>query len=181
MCVYTHICTHVYLQDIYIYISSTCPLLMLSTYSQLFFHTQTARHTLFFGNHVPDISLMQPNNNFSIQMKRFHSVTAFSIRFDFEKPQWVPSRQRSIYEAATDSIAAWANLDLPRDPAPSGASLLSTTPPPLLPSQSTLIKAELNSLVSWKGRADSGGQYISVYGNDQACYAIINLHRSLVI
>lgn len=169
MWVYTHICAHAYLQDIYryidMYISSTCPLLMLSTYSQLSFHTQTARHTLFFGNHVPDISLMQPNNNFSIQMKRFHSVTAFSIRFDFEKPQWVPSRQRSIYEAATDSIAAWANLDLPRDPAPSGASLLSTTPPPLLAPQSTLIKAELNA--QSPGRAgqtqeDSTFQYMEM-------------------
>ena len=61
-------------------------------------------------------------------------MTAFSIRFDFEKPQWVPSRQRSICEAATGSIAAWANLDLSRDPAPSGASLLSTTNPPFLAS-----------------------------------------------
>lgn len=40
------------------------------------------------------------------------SATAFSIRFDFEKPQWVPLRQRAIFEVATDSIAAGANLDL---------------------------------------------------------------------
>lgn len=115
-------------------------------------------------------------------MKRFHSVTAFSIRFDFEKPQWVPSRQRSICEAATDSIAAWANLDLFRDPAPSGASLLSTTPPPLLFCFIVNIdQGRMERLVSWKGWADSGEQHISVYGNDQASYAIINLHRSLVI
>lgn len=115
-------------------------------------------------------------------MKRFHSVTAFSIRFDFEKPQWVPSRQRSICEAATDSIAAWANLDLFRDPAPSGASLLSTTPPPLLFCFIVNIdQGRMERLVSWKGWADPGEQHISVYGNDQASYAIINLHRSLVI
>lgn len=114
-------------------------------------------------------------------MKRFHSVTAFSIRFDFEKPQWVPSRQRSICEAATDSIAAWANLDLSRDPAPSGASLLSTPTSLLSCFIVNIDQGRTERLLSWKGWAGSGGQHISVYGNDQASYAIINLHRSLVI
>ena len=40
---------------------------------------------------------------------------------------------------------------------------------------------QVRTLCSWKGWAGSGGQHISVYGNDQASYAIINLHRSLVI
>lgn len=39
-------------------IYSTCTLPMVSTYSQLLFQSQTARHASFFGNHVPGISLM---------------------------------------------------------------------------------------------------------------------------
>lgn len=35
-----------------------CTLPMVSTYSQLLFQSQTARHASFFGNHVPGISLM---------------------------------------------------------------------------------------------------------------------------